>query len=121
MSDEQFEAFTRALEAKDIERIVGHYTEDAVFVSCPGKAARTLQGREALRSMFRGMFRSPESQFHVSWVLSSGGRAAAEWTFIRPDPQDGRRQTIYGASIFELRDGKVVRETIYYDHQPEVG
>lgn len=85
-----------AWNAHDLERILSHFTDDAVFTSplasrLLGDASGTVRGKEALRTYFgRGLAVSPHMRFELDRVFlgqdsivlayrNHRGQACAEW------------------------------------------
>ena len=103
-----------ALESCDADEAASHYAEDALFIDATAGEQASIRGREGLRSMFRKMFSTPDAKFEVTSAFGCSGWAGAEWTWSGTNPQDNRRFRFVGASILQIRDDKVVRETVYY-------
>jgi len=108
------EALTAGLAAAwsrgDVEGIVSFFTDDCVFEDVCGRAVH--RGREALRAEAKRVVESdPDLRLEVVSVLGVGGWVAGEW--VQTGTQGGRRYSLRGASILEVRDGKISRESMY--------
>ncbi len=102
------EAFKRAYEDWDIERLVGLYADDVELVQIdrdnPPSAPRVRHGREVVKGMFEHCA-AAGVQATVENAVTGEDRAAATVTCEFP----GGRKVIANA-ILELRDGRIVRE-----------
>ena len=103
-----------AMEAQDAAKAASHYAEDALFLDATARDGGKIRGREELQAAFRQMFAGPGCRFEVTSLFGCGGWAAGEWIWSGQKP-DGSRFVLPGASIIQIRGGKIVRETIYYD------
>lgn len=84
-------------------------------------------GREAFAAFLRRMHASYREQLRDVVVMASddGDRAAAEYVvhgeYLREDPglppANGQRYVLPGGAFFELRDGRIVRVSNYYNLQ----
>ncbi|MDH3538441.1 MAG: nuclear transport factor 2 family protein [Acidimicrobiia bacterium] len=106
------EAATEALERLDVEALVAHYAADFVFEDVAADIAITT--REELRRYYGGLFSMPGVAFTDVYVfVDDSGRGGGEWTWSGFG-EDGNPFSIRGASIFEVEDSGITRETIYY-------
>ena len=110
--------FANAFNRRDVDALVACFTPTATYHDgFYGPHA----GHGALRAMFERMFREGRDyawQMHA--VLESPARAMAEWTFayVVTDavPRSaGRKIRFRGASVFELREGKIAAYREYFD------
>lgn len=107
-----------ALESLDTDRVVSHYSDDVVFTDPAAGDSWAVTGKEELRTYFQRLFSLPEAKFEVASIFECNGWGAAEWIWSGSRPDDNGRYRTRGASIVELRGGKIIRETIYYDPRP---
>lgn len=107
--------------ARDPERIVapGHddYSDDIVAIG-------EFRGKEAVRGFFSELFAAiPDFELTIVRTVSEGGAVAIKWhatgTFsgarfqgIEPT---GRTVEIRGVDFFEVEDGLIRRNTVFYD------
>lgn len=108
--------------ARDPDRIVerGHpeaYVDDFVAIG-------EFRGRDAVRELFAEMFTAlPDFAFSVERVVAEGDAVVVKWhaegTFtggrfqgIEPT---GARVVIRGCDFFEIEDGWIRRNTVFYD------
>ena len=111
-----------AWNAHDVERIAAFYTDDCFKEDIAvGKATR---GKEEMKALIGGAFRAiPDMKIELVTLFYCGGWAATEWTMSGSYSSDypgfplaaGRRFLVRGASIMELRDGKISRISDYWN------
>ena len=111
-----------AWNAHDVERIAAFYTDDCFKEDIAvGKATR---GKEEMKTLIGGAFRAiPDMKIELVTLFYRGGWAATEWTMSGSYSSDypgfplagGRRFSVRGASIMELRDGKISRISDYWN------
>jgi steroid delta-isomerase-like uncharacterized protein len=114
-------SFEGALE-RDPDRIVASahpddYVDDFVAIG-------EFQGKEAVRAFFGELFAAmPDFEMSVERVIADEGAVAVKWraeaTFsdapfqgIQPT---GKRVSLRGVDFFEIEDGLIRRNTIFYD------
>ena len=111
--------------AGDLDGIMDLYAKDAVQNMPVG----TFEGRSAIRERLAQELNGFTDVNHsVRSFLEQGDAFADEWTFeatharpfLLPDgtelPATGRRVEIAGMEFVQVRDGKVVVNTLYYDN-----
>jgi steroid delta-isomerase-like uncharacterized protein len=116
--------------AHDPQRVVPLYADDCVYEDVPLGAV--TRGRRELAALGRpfplcGLGGRPQDAFPDFGIELTGGfvagdRAAMEWVMSgthargRPGvPASGRRFRVRGATVLELRDGRVTRNADYWD------
>ncbi len=101
-----FDAFNR----HDIEGVMRHFADDAVFYTVAGEHAfgTRVEGREAVAAAFEGVWTAmPDAHWDHRGHFVHGDRAVSEWTFSGTDAQ-GMRTEAEGADLFTIRDGRLV-------------
>jgi steroid delta-isomerase-like uncharacterized protein len=116
--------------AHDPERVASLYTDDCVYEDVPlGAVSR---GRRELAALGRpfplcGLGARPQDAFpdfgiELTAGFVAGDRAAMEWVMsgthargLPGVPASGRRFRVRGATMLELRDGRVTRNRDYWD------
>jgi len=73
------EEFAKAVDAKDVDKIVSYYTDDAVLFAPSGPAA---VGKDALRKAWQGFLAGPASKIDVSGTVIDVA-ASADLAFER--------------------------------------
>jgi steroid delta-isomerase-like uncharacterized protein len=107
-------AYGAAWSSGDAAQVAALYTEDAVREDVP--TGTTSRGRAEIEALAAGLF---ETDADVRLVVTDGfvGEtwAVVEWTFTGTRQETGGEVTFRGASVLELEDGRISRETDYYD------
>ncbi len=103
-------------DSHDIERIMRHFADDAVFESPRGEASwgHRFEGKAAVREAFAARFAGiPDVRYVDDEHFVSGDRGASEWT-LRGTTVDGERLEIRGCDLWTFRDGQVVKKDSYW-------
>ena len=116
MTNDLLKQLKAALESLDIEGLVSLYADEFVFEDVPSNEMITT--REELRIYFQQLSQLPGVKFSDVSFFACEDKAAGEWSWSGVKPNSGTEYSVRGASIIELRDGKIERETIYYDPRP---
>lgn len=110
-----------ALKAHDVDALMSNWSEDGVEDVVP---IGILRGRDEIRENVRAMFAAaPDLDVIPEAVVADDGRAVVQWrasgTFsgeplggIEPN---GRQIALRFVELLEIEDGKIVRNTVYYD------
>jgi ketosteroid isomerase-like protein len=109
-------AITAAFDAHDVEGILAHFAEDAVFESPrgPNPWGQRFVGLEEIRGAFAGRFSGiPDIRYQDDDHFVDGDRGASEWT-LSGTTTDGQRIEVRGCDLWTLRDGKVVKKDSYW-------
>ena len=115
------EDLAAAWTAHDIDRVLSLCTDDCVYEDVTMAAVnRGKQELKAFADAVLGAF--PDFKMNLTSGFIAGNWAAAEWTMSgthRGDlpgmPATGKTFSLRGASICELRDGKISRNSDYWD------
>lgn len=110
-----------AWNAHDVERIATFFTDDCVYDDVP--AGAPTHGKEELKASWGAFFPTcPDFKIKVKALFATGDWAGSEWVLSGTQaadwpgmPNTGKSFTIVGASIMELRDGKIRRNSDYWD------
>lgn len=100
----------------DLDRILQHFTDDAVFESPRGPEAHGQRfiGIEAIRDAFAGRFSGiPDVRYQEDEHFVSGDRGASEWT-LSGTTTDGVRIEVRGCDLWTFRGDKVVKKDSYW-------
>lgn len=116
MNDKLVQSAAAALESLDADKLVAHYADDFVFEDTPDSLRITSE--ERLTAYYRNLFALPGVAFEVTSVFHCEGWAGLEWIWSGTKPGRDGGYRIKGASIIEIRGGKIARESIYYDPRP---
>jgi steroid delta-isomerase-like uncharacterized protein len=110
-----------ALNARDFDAWSALWAEDAIEDQI---VVGILRGRSEILDFTRGLFAaSPDYRFTVDRVIADDRYAAVQWrgsgTFTGEAFQGidatGRHIETRAVDIFEIEDGTIVRNTVYYD------
>lgn len=111
-------AWIAAYAAKDADKYLSLFGSDGEFMdpADPGFKGTGPQKMRNLQEMMKGGFATKEFAYKItSYFISPDGRfAAAEGTYTYMGNQ-GKVVTTPCASILEFKDGKITKETVYYD------
>ena len=110
------EAIAKAFDEHDLDGIMAHFAEDAVFDGPRGTEAfgTRFVGRDAVREAFAGRFAGiPDVRYRDDSHFVDGDRGASEWT-LSGTMTDGTRIEVRGCDLWTLRDGRVVRKDSFW-------
>ncbi|MFQ5907639.1 MAG: nuclear transport factor 2 family protein [Thermoplasmata archaeon] len=116
MATNVLERTKEALEALDVDVLVSCYAEDFLFEDIPSELRITEKAD--LKTYYEHLFALPNVKFSDTVIYDGGDWAALEWTWSGNKRDSGAEYQVRGASIIELRDGRIARETIYFDPRP---
>ena len=121
LSEEHALSYFEAVKARDLDAMIAHLADDVIEDITP---VGILRGTGEVREFFRELFAAfPDFEFNVEQATSTAGTSAIQWratgTF-RGEPfqgvePTGRRVEIRGCDCIEVEDGKITRNTAYYD------
>ncbi len=106
----------------DLEKSVLFYTDDCLFEDLA--TGEVVHGKNEMKAWNKQTFTDyPEMQIESKSWFASGNKVASEWIMtgthahssIPATPATGKRFSFRGVSILELREGKVSRETSYWN------
>jgi ketosteroid isomerase-like protein len=100
----------------DLDRIMGHFADDAVFEGPRGteRWGTRFTGREAVTTAFRARFEGiPDVRYRDDAHFAAGDRGASEWT-LTGTAVDGTRHDIRGCDLWTIRDGLIVKKDSYW-------
>ncbi len=107
---------TTGFDEHDLDRIMKHFSDDAVFESPrgPDPWGRRVAGREAVRDAFAARFAGiPDVRYGDDEHFVSGDRGASEWT-LRGTTTDGQRIEVRGCDLWTFSGGRVVKKDSYW-------
>jgi ketosteroid isomerase-like protein len=107
---------TAGFDTHDLDRILRHFTDDAVFEGPRGAEpwGTRVEGREAIREAFAARFAGiPDVRYGNDDHFVAGDRGASEWT-LSGTTVEGQRIEVRGCDLWTFRDGKVVRKDSYW-------
>ena len=110
------EAIATAFDRHDLEGIMAHFSDDAVFESPrgPDRWGQRFVGTQAVREAFAGRFAGiPDIRYQDDEHFVDGDRGASEWT-LSGTTTAGQRIEVRGCDLWTFRDGKVVKKDSYW-------
>jgi steroid delta-isomerase-like uncharacterized protein len=117
----QARAYWEAIAARDPEAVAGQWSEDGVDEIVP---VGVLRGPGEIAAFFRELFAAaPDLETTVTRLVAGERQAAVEWRmtghftgapFQGLEP-NGRRFEVRGLDLMEFEEGRLTRNTGYYD------
>ncbi|MDP6189865.1 MAG: nuclear transport factor 2 family protein [Gammaproteobacteria bacterium] len=115
------DAIGDAFNANDIDAVMPHFHEDAVFDHAIGAAEHGVRfsGKDALRTVFGGLFDKVEN---VHWqtldARIAGDKAFCEYRRSARF-KDGTEETCLSVDILTFRDGLIIHKDTYYKQRTD--
>jgi ketosteroid isomerase-like protein len=109
-------AIATGFDRHDLEAIMAHFAEDAIFDSPRGtepfgtRFAGTAAIREGFAQRFAGI---PDVRYQQDEHFADGDRGASEWT-LSGTTSDGQRIEVRGCDLWTFRDGLVVKKDSFW-------
>jgi steroid delta-isomerase-like uncharacterized protein len=111
-----------AWNAHDIDALISLFADDCVYEDVPFGLVH--KGRDDVRGLFEGNFVTFGDDFRVDDVSGfvHGDDGVIMWTMggtqigdMLGRPSQGKKMSVRGASVLELRDGLITHHTDYWD------
>jgi steroid delta-isomerase-like uncharacterized protein len=124
MTNDEIRAFFAAQahhwHGRDAEALAAGHTPDGTIVS---PIFRTVKGEREIAASYRALFDIfPDWDLRAEDLLIDGTRVAEPFSVTATHegefmglPGTGRRFSIQGVRMFEMRDGRIAHERRYYD------
>jgi len=109
-------AVTRAFDNHDLDGIMEHFTEDALFESPRGPDAhgQRFVGTEHVRQAFAGRFAGiPDVRYTDGEHFVCGDRGVSEW-LLSGTTTGGERIEVRGVDIWTFRDDKIAVKNSFW-------
>jgi steroid delta-isomerase-like uncharacterized protein len=105
----------------DVEKLLSLCTDDCVYEDVTMGVVN--RGNAELKGFIRSIFGAiPDFEMKLISGFTAGNWGGAEWSMSGTHkgdlpglPATGKRFSVRGSSIFELRDGKIKRNSDYWD------
>jgi ketosteroid isomerase-like protein len=113
---EMLRQIAHGFDAHDLDAIMAHFADDAVFEAPRGPDAwgRRVTGRAAIRAAFADRFTSiPDVRYLDDTHFVAGSRGASQWT-LSGTTTDGERLEIHGCDLWTFAEGRVVTKDSYW-------
>jgi ketosteroid isomerase-like protein len=105
-----------AFNSRDVDRIVSHFSEDAVFCLArgPEPVGRTLRGKAAIRKALADRFKQiPDMRWENEEYILAGDRAVSVWT-VRGRGTDGEELNYQGCDIYRFEGDKIIHKNTFW-------
>ena len=109
-------AIARGFDTHDLDLIMAHFADDAVFEGPRGADpwGTRFSGAEAVREAFAGRFAGiPDVRYRDDDHFVDGDRGASEWT-LSGTTTTGQRIEVRGCDLWRFRDGQIVLKDSYW-------
>jgi ketosteroid isomerase-like protein len=109
-------AITTAFDEHDLDGILAHFADDAVFEAPrgPDPWGKRFVGHDEIRDAFAGRFSGiPNIRYQEDEHFVDGDRGASEWT-LSGTTTAGERIEVRGCDLWTFRDGKVVKKDSFW-------
>jgi len=113
---QMLKAIAAGFDTHDLEAILVHFSDDAVFESPRGPEpyGQRFVGLDAVRDAFAGRFAGiPDVRYQGDDHFVDGDRGASEWT-LSGTTTAGERVEVRGCDLWTFRDGRVVKKDSYW-------
>ena len=113
---EMLRAITAAFDAHDLDAILEHFADDAVFEGPRGTEpwGTRFVGKEAIRDAFAARFSGiPDVRYRDEGNFVDGERGVSEWT-LSGTTTSGERIEVRGCDLWTIRDGKIVKKDSFW-------
>ena len=104
------------LERLNSDKMTKCYANHFLFEDPSSK--EQITDRASLMQYYQQLFSLPEVRFSDFKILEAELFATIEWTWSGVSPITGKPYRVSGVSVIELTDGKISRESLYYDPKP---
>ena len=119
--EKMFDDYNAAWLSYDVEKIATFFTDDCVYEDLAIGAVN--HGKEELKAFVTLTFAAlPDFKIEPKSIFSAGDRVATEWVMTGTQkgdfpgiPATGKSFSVRGASITELRAGKISRWADYWN------
>lgn len=114
------EEYAAAWSTQNVEKILSFFTEDCVYEDVALSAVNT--GKQELEAFLRATFAAiPDFQIEPKAAFAAGPQRANEWVMSGTQsgpfpgiPATNRSFSVRGASIMEMEQGRIRRNTDYW-------
>ena len=112
---------TAAFDAHDLDGIMAHFANDAVFEGPRGTEpwGTRFVGADAVRGGFVARFSGiPDVRYRDDGHFVDGDRGVSEWT-LSGTTTEGQQIEVRGCDLWTFRDGKIVKKDAYWKIRTE--
>jgi len=117
-----FREYIGGWNAHDVEKIASFFTDDCVYDNLA--RGQTYRGKDQLKAWVKASFDAiPDFKLGITSLFGSAGLLACEWVMTGTDtgplspevPTTGKSFSVRGSTIAEIKDGKIQRNSDYWD------
>lgn len=107
-------AFNQALNARDLDTMMGLLTYDCVFENTvPPPDGTHYEGQAAVRAFWASFFEAtPRTRIEIEEILGAGDRCVMRWVYHWTGA-DGAAGHVRGIDLYALRDGLIAEKLSY--------
>jgi steroid delta-isomerase-like uncharacterized protein len=106
--------YVTASNSHDWNKISPLFTDDCVYEDIG--AGEVCHGKQELKAYFDGMLVwSADFRIESKSLFATGNGIASEWVMTGTHKATGKKYSIRGVSVSELRDGRIRRNTDYWN------
>jgi ketosteroid isomerase-like protein len=113
---EMLRSIAAAFDRHDLDEIMAHFADDAVFESPRGaeRWGRRFVGKASVAEAFAARFSGiPDVRYQDDDHFVDGDRGTSEWT-LSGTTTDGQRIEVRGCDLWTIRDGKIVKKDSFW-------
>ena len=110
------QAIAEGFDGHDLDGILEHFADDAVFESPRGRDpwGQRFVGKDEIRRAFAARFSGiPDVRYKQDDHFVDGDRGASEWT-LSGTTTVGERLEVRGCDLWTIRDGRIVKKDSYW-------
>jgi ketosteroid isomerase-like protein len=110
------QTITAAFDAHDLDAILEHFADDAVFEGPrgPDPWGTRFVGKEAIQEAFAARFSGiPDVRYRDEGHFMDGDRGASEWT-LSGTTTAGESIEVRGCDLWTIRDGKIAKKDSFW-------
>lgn len=121
--EKMFKDYAAAWNSHDVEKVAGFFTEDGVHEDVA--VGSVFHGKNELKAGISPLFAAcPDFKLELKSVFGTADWVAQEWVMTGTQtgafsglgiPATGKSFSIRGASITKLREGRIARNTDYWN------
>ena len=120
-SETLFREYLTNWNTHDVDKIVSFFTDDCIYENL--SRGQTYRGKNQLREWVKTTFEAiPDFKLDITSLFAAGDLLACEWVMtgtLSGDssgiPITGKSFSVRGATIAQLKDGKIQRNADYWD------
>ena len=115
------EGYVAAIESRDLDRVWTYYDDDIVYEDTA--VQQTYRGLEATKKFYIFSMSALDVRWHVDTIVATDEGFGVAWTMTGTHlhdlpgmPATNRSFSVSGASIAEVREGKIVHNRDFWNH-----